>query len=512
MNMSPSALSVNERNFVLSSSGLRHVERYFSSIPLMERAGAAAAKFAISLIHESNLPVLILAGPGNNGGDAFVVGRLLLEAQCSVVMLFMGEEGRLPHDAKTAYERYRAVGGAFASKLPEGDIKVSLVVDGLFGIGLSRAVEGKYASLIAEVNKLSIRCNCPVLALDCPSGLDADTGNMLGDAIRASHTITFIANKLGLLTGYGPDLCGDVVVDGLSLDTSQVPDLTKTQMGHVVTPGLFSSFLTPRALNSHKGTFGSAGVIGGAASMTGAAILASRAALRLGAGRVYVGLLAENAVGVDAFQPELMFREPASVFSAGVSALLCGPGMGDSCAALNVLKAAAELDHALVLDADALNILARQEDLKVMLIRRDRLFVMTPHPAEAGRLLQLSTAEVQSNRLASAQALARRYRAVVVLKGCGTAIAEPSGRWFVNTSGNPGLATAGSGDVLAGIVVALLAQGWDELEATLAAVHLHGQAADDLVAGGIGPIGLTAGELIDSARRALNRWVYGARC
>jgi hydroxyethylthiazole kinase-like uncharacterized protein yjeF len=250
-------------------------------------------------------------------------------------------------------------------------------------------------------------------------------------------------------------------------------------------------------------------MIGGAHSMLGAPLLASRAALKLGAGRVYLGLLDAKAPGVDLEYPELMLRKPEGVFEAGLNVLACGPGLGRSLYATEILERALTTSAALVLDADALNILAFEEHMQQTLQARHAPTLLTPHPAEAARLLDAQIGDIQQNRIPMATELARRYRAWVVLKGCGSVIATPKGQWWINATGNPGLASAGSGDVLTGMVAALLAQGWPPGEALLAACHLHGQAADDLAAAGIGPVGLCAGELANAARHRFNRWLAG---
>ncbi|MBN9424304.1 MAG: bifunctional ADP-dependent (S)-NAD(P)H-hydrate dehydratase/NAD(P)H-hydrate epimerase [Candidatus Accumulibacter sp. 66-26] len=484
------------------AADLRHIEAVAAEQPLMQRAGLAAADLATTLCGEHGASVLVLAGPGNNGGDAFETARHLRERFFDVRVVFTGDGARLPADAQAAWRRYGTAGGTTLTEIPD-DARWSLIVDGLFGIGLQRDVAGRYGELVAQANALASRDGCPLLALDCPSGLDADTGRRRGATIRASHTLTFIAGKPGLLTGDGPDCCGSVALAALDLDAEKLV----AAAGQRIAPSLFAACLRPRARNSHKGTHGSAGLLGGASGMLGAAFLAGRAALRLGAGRVYLGLLDAQAPGVDAGQPELMLRRPDALPVADLGALACGPGMGQSHEALARLDAACALDLPLVLDADALNLVAGEGNLQVALATRRAPTLLTPHPAEAARLLDGTTAAVQADRIAAALDLAARFNACVALKGCGTIVAAPDGRWFVNATGNPGLATAGTGDVLTGFVTALLAQGWPPLDALLAAVHLHGTAADALVAAGCGPLGLTAGELIDAARAVLNRWI-----
>ena len=481
---------------------LRRIEAAAAKLPLMQRAGRAAADFAITLVGGRTDPVLVLAGPGNNGGDAFEAARLLREHGCETCVVFAGKSDRLPEDAAAAYRRFVDAGGMTVAAIPES-AHWSTIVDGLFGIGLTRAIGEPYASLIRSANALSVRDACPLLALDCPSGLNADTGERQEPTIHATHTLTFIGCKPGLLTADGPDLCGRITVASLALDREAIG----MNDGDTVDTDRFAAFLRPRLANTHKGSFGNAGVLGGTRSMVGAALLAARAALRLGSGRVYVGLLDEYAPALDIQQPELMMRSPGKLLTTDLTALACGPGMGCGHEAGVILDSVIGLRLPLVLDADALNLVAGESDLHVALATRKPPTLLTPHPAEAARLLDITISTVQADRVGAALELASTYNAHVALKGCGTIIATPEGDWFINTSGNPGLATAGSGDVLTGLVVALLAQRWPPLEALLAAVHLHGCAADTLVAKGCGPIGLTAGELIDSARACFNQWI-----
>lgn len=484
------------------SADLRRIEAATADQPLMQRAGLAATELAVT-INTGRGAILILAGPGNNGGDAFEAAHLLRERFFDVCVVFVGQVDLLPMDALDAYQRFTDADGKTQASIPDNR-RWSLVIDGLFGIGLKREIVEPYASIIRQANALAARDACPLLALDCPSGLDADTGKLHGATIRASHTISFIGGKAGLYTADGPDFCGEISIAALGLEAEAIVKAD----GRTVCRQLFAQHLKPRPRNSHKGSFGHAAVIGGAPGMVGAALLAARAALRLGSGLVHVGLLDEGAPAFDGQQPELMLSTPEKLLTREHSALACGPGLGRSTTAHLWLEEACQYDRPVVLDADALNLVAEDEGLRSILNSRSAATLFTPHPAEAARLLECDVATIQANRLNAACELATRYKACVALKGCGTIIAAPSGQWFINTSGNPGLATAGSGDVLTGIVTALLAQGWPALEALLAAVHLHGCAADRLVAQGCGPVGMTAGELIDSARYCLNEWTY----
>lgn len=484
------------------SPALRQFEARHADLPLMQRAGAAAADWAAQLAGNRNRPMLVLAGPGNNGGDALEMARLLRQRFFEVCVIFAGDPDKLPADAQAAYRRFATEGGATQSDIPEGK-HWSLLVDGLFGIGLARNPEGIYARWIATANKLAVRDACPLLALDCPSGLNADTGLSHPHCINASHTLTFIADKPGLRTSDGPDHCGEVRVADLELDavSEAPPD------GRLLLRSHFADRLRPRRLNTHKGSFGSAGILGGSKSMVGAAFLAGRAALKLGAGRVYLGMLDSDAPAVDLLQPELMLRRADTLLQADLQALACGPGLGRSSEALRLLEQSLKAPVQLVLDADALNLLAEDGRLEGNLYNRVGPAILTPHPAEAGRLLGCSVRDVQNDRIKSALELADRYRSYIALKGCGTVIATPDGRWWINTTGNPGMATAGMGDVLCGLIVALLAQNWPAESALLAAVHLHGAAADHLAKEGIGPAGMTASEIVDAARHLFNAWV-----
>jgi hydroxyethylthiazole kinase-like uncharacterized protein yjeF len=423
------------------AADLRRIEAAAAEQPLMQRAGEAAADLAISLSRLEGGAVLILAGPGNNGGDAFVAARHLRQRGFAVSVVFVGEVSRLPKDAAAAYRDFDEDGGSTLESIPSGS-RWSLIIDGLFGIGLQRPVSGPFAELVTAANALALRHHCPLLALDCPSGLDADTGRRCGETIRASHTITFIAGKPGLFTGDGPEYCGSITHAALDLHAERLAPPSARTIGS----DLFAAWLRPRAKNTHKGSFGNAGVLGGASSMVGAVFLAGRAALRLGSGRVYLGLLDAQAPTFDPLQPELMLRRPeALLLATALSALACGPGMGGSDEARELLLRACALDLPLLLDADALNLLASDAPLQEALSGRAQRGVatlLTPHPTEAARLLASDTAQVQADRAGAALEIASRYSALVVLKGCGTIVAAPDGRWFVNTTGHPALATA----------------------------------------------------------------------
>jgi len=453
---------------------IRRIERAAADAEpaLMERAGAAAAEIAATLAGDTGKHILVLAGPGNNGGDARVVADRLKEKFFRVTVATRRDE------------------------IPEGSWGV--VVDGLFGIGLARDITGEHASLVDYAN----RQRCPVLALDIPSGIHADTGRVLGCAVRATHTVTFIGLKPGLLTLDGPDHCGEIRVETLGLDVSAL----HRPNAWVAQTALFASLLKPRPRNFHKGSAGSVAILGGAGGTSGAALLAGRAALKLGAGRVYVGLLDET-VSLDLQNLELMLRHPDDALGQDLDALVVGPGIGDGERAEALVAAALASDLPCVLDADALNLISENPGLRQACARRSADTLLTPHPGEAARLLAVQTAEVQADRVKAAKILSTNLNAHVVLKGNGSILVARDGHWFINASGNPGMASAGMGDVLAGILGALLAQRYSGESSLVLGVHLHGAAADALVKDGIGPVGLTAGEVIEAARRCWNGWL-----
>ena len=485
---------------LLRTAAIRALEaRYLPDTPLMERAGKAAADYADTLMTDRCGAILVLAGGGNNGGDAYVCARHLKARGHSVIVASPAATQTLPADAEIARADWLAMGGTINAALPEAR-HYALAIDGLFGIGLSydngRPVSGIYAEWIEWLTTLS----CPVLALDVPSGLNADTGAIMGCSVRADYTITFLAAKPGLYTLAGRDHAGIIECASLDVDAST----HAAGEGRLISSADFESALRPRLHNSHKGTNGNAAIIGGAAGMAGAALLSGRAALHLGAGRVYLGML--ETLPVDYAQPELMLREIADAIEQA-DAIGIGPGLGQSEGALTALKLAIATDKPLAIDADALNLIAAHPVLITHIARRRLPTLLTPHPTEAARLLGCDTAAVQNDRIKSTQTLAQRFNAVVVLKGSGSVIALPDGHWYINGNGNGGLATAGTGDVLLGFVTALLAQGNDAATALLAAVHLHGAAADLLVETGTGPVGLTASELIAPARDIWNDWI-----
>ncbi|RQH07356.1 NAD(P)H-hydrate dehydratase [Paraburkholderia dinghuensis] len=477
---------------------------------LMARAGAAAARFLNEQIAHApspvaRKPVWFAAGPGNNGGDALVVATELHRAGVAVEVCMPIEVK--PDDARWALAAARAEGVPIANDPPTSFDGYGWLVDGMFGIGLARELEGVFADLAA---RLSARAQSlgHVLALDVPSGLDSDTGNVVGTgvAVRATHTVTFIAAKPGLYTGAGRDYAGEVSIAPIGVDTDVASSTARLNAS-----ALFAPWLPARDFATNKGTFGTLAVIGGDTGMCGAPILAARAALFTGAGKVHVGFIGSDAPPYDPPHPELMLHAAGKLVPGTMDAIAAGCGMGGSASARHLVDQILQLNVPVLLDADALNLVARDDALGSRVAGRGTPCVLTPHPLEAARLLATDTVSVQRDRVAAARALAARFAAVAVLKGSGTVIAAPDGRIVINPTGNAGLATGGTGDVLGGLIGALLAQRIPPFEAALAGVWLHGLAAEALCAEGSGPAGLTAGELAPMVRRLMNRTFYSSR-
>jgi hydroxyethylthiazole kinase-like uncharacterized protein yjeF len=468
---------------------------------LMERAGLAAAGAARNMLGDQGRRILVVAGPGNNGGDAFEAATHLRRWFYRVDVAFIGNPGKLSADAAKALCNWQEAGGSLLGKFPGGASIRSdydLVVDGIFGIGLKRPLDGRFADAVESINQAAR----PVLALDISSGINSDTGAVMGCAVRAARTITFIALKPGLATLDGPDYCGNISVETLGLDAEGL----HSARGHLLDEHVLRDALRPRPKNFHKGNAGDVAILGGARGMVGAALLAGRAALFCGAGRVYVGLMDDAAPRVDIERPELMLRSAQDLPSAG-AVTAAGPGMGRDDVAHAMLACAIRAAGVLILDADALNLIASDAVLEKAVAARAFATLLTPHPAEAGRLLATTTSAVQADRVAAAIGIARRYKAAVALKGNGTVVAAPDGRWWINSSGHPGMASAGMGDVLTGMAASLVAQGAEPVTGLCAAVWLHGAAGDALATLQGGPLGTLAGEVAHEARTILNRVV-----
>jgi ADP-dependent NAD(P)H-hydrate dehydratase / NAD(P)H-hydrate epimerase len=459
-------------------------------IPGFELMGrAAAASFAqLRRLWPEARRLRIVCGAGNNGGDGYLVGRDALAAglQVDLVALGVPKEGG---DAAQARQAFLDAGG-IVTRLADDDAlgEPDVIVDAIYGTGLNRAPEGEAKAAIEAINAAGV----PVLALDVPSGLSADTGAAPGVAVRATATATFIVHKRGLHTHLA-ELAGSVVLHPLDLPASilEAPDAT------LLTP----HGLPPRPRDSHKGSNGHVIAIGGDHGTGGAVRMAAEAAARTGAGLVSVATREQNVLAMNAARPELMAHavdgpQTLQPMLDKASVVALGPGLGQAAWGHALWQTALDAGKPTVLDADGLNLLHAEPRALPAKI------VLTPHPGEAGRLLGIPTAEVQADRFDAARRLARKYEAVVVLKGNGSLIAAPDGTVAVCPWGNPGMASGGMGDTLTGIIAGLLGQGCDPCEAACLGVGLHARAAD--AAARHGERGLLAGDLLEPLRRLVN--------
>lgn len=452
---------------------------------LMKRAGAAAAELIMKRLEDAGVEqrrVTLLVGPGNNGGDALACACELREKGAVVNVVLPG--GRRPTSALALaqLERWTQAGGTTYDD-PYMTEKADCVVDGLFGTGLAKPITGDYLDAVLWFNERQAL----KVSLDIPSGLNPVTGHWTGSypGCSADVTITFLCVKSGLYMCEGADAAGEIVLNELDVSVPLSPL-------SVIGTDEFPRVLRPRVKNSHKGDYGSVAVIGGTDGMIGASILAARAALISGAGRVTLECRAEHAPHVDMVYPEIMFAtKPVNL--EDFDAIVLGCGLGTSAEAKARVIEALNCQKPLILDADALNIIAADIKLQDMVLARRAPTVLTPHPGEAARLLRRDTAGVTADRVAACRELAVQTGAIVVLKGAGTVISMRSSRTWINPTGSPMLATGGSGDVLAGMIGAMFAQGYDMVESVLAAVYFHGLSAEGLEAG------FTAGKIAPNA-------------
>ena len=516
---------------LLTCSAIRALEaRGLAATPageLMSRAADAVADACATLLRAlpARTPVLALAGPGNNGGDALLAALRLAGRGWAVHGLALAPSPAPPADAA----RVHAAWGASGRPLHGPDaleallLERPLVIDGLFGIGLARPLPEGAATIGRRVAELGLR----VVSVDVPSGLDADRGGVVGGpaatALRADVTVTMLADKPGLRTGAGATLAGRVVVADLGLPAlGIVPEPFDTPadgplpIGRLLdATGADALLPPPRGRDAHKGRFGDVLVVSGAPRMRGAATLAALGAQSVGAGRIYLGL-DDASASADPGRPELMARplDPAAGDAeralGPASAVVVGCGLGRDARAARLLAAALEHPAALVLDADGLNAVAADGRLSERLAARaarGQPSVLTPHPLEAARLLGVQTADVQADRIGSACRLAAATGACVVLKGAGSVIALPDGDWAINDSGGPILSVAGTGDVLAGAIAGLLAAGLPAAAAAACGTWLHGAAGDALAASPDwrAGVGLPASRLPEAIRAVFNR-------
>ncbi len=463
---------------------------------LMSRAGRAAFEVLQEQWPDQG-PLHIFCGPGNNGGDGSIVAALAAARRIPVHLYQLGDTAKITGDALTARQRAEQAGVTAQPWRGEINLDEGIIIDAMLGTGLGGDVREPYVGAIQHINHSGL----PVLALDIPSGLCADTGRVLGGAVRAERTITFIGCKQGLLTGAGPDLSGLINYTDLEVPLEAFEKLPC--QARMLELDECLAALPSRPLHAHKGLFGSVLVLGGDHGMGGAALMAAEAAGRCGAGLVSVGTRGEHVAGILARRPEVMCHNlgamaDARQLVASATVVAVGPGLGQNPWGEQLLYAAAESDKPLVVDADALNLLAGGK--LVSPGRRDN-WILTPHPGEAARLLGTDTKTVQSDRFAAVRELQARFGGVVLLKGSGTLIASDEQTIDVSCYGNPGMASGGMGDVLSGVLAGLLAQGLTPLEATRLGVCLHGAAAD--LAAEAGERGLLATDLMPHLQELL---------
>jgi len=470
-------------------------------IDLMERAGRVVFDQARLEFPESR-NWLVFCGGGNNGGDGYIVARLAREADLSAVVCALKSTDSLSGDAATAATRWHEAGGE-TYMWPVREIeRHDLIVDALLGTGLDRAPAGDFGDAIDQINLT----DAPVVAVDIPSGLNADTGSVMGKAAEADLTVTFIGRKRGLYTTDGADFAGIIKFSDL-----QIPDTVRESIldsGILIREKFISDNLPPRRRNSHKGNFGWVLGIGGNSSMSGAVRLCGEAALRSGAGKVTLATSPAHAALVNLTCPELMVRgirrgKQLKTLLGQVDVIVIGTGLGQTTWSEDLFKTCMKTDIPIVLDADGLNILARLfPKMGDRALPRGN-WILTPHPAEAGRLLGVGASVVQQDRVAVAQQLAESYDAVIVLKGCGTVIADQKGRYAICPLGNPGMASAGTGDVLAGVIGAMVAQRLDLWKAAATGVVAHAKAGD-IAAELIGERGMLASDITLQLPTVLN--------
>jgi len=455
------------------------------SYTLMTRAGEAALG-ALRSCWPSAQRIAVVCGPGNNGGDGYALARLAREQRLEVVAIGLHEPAGLQGDARRAHDDFVAAGGTVSVWHPTCLRETDVVVDAIFGVGLSRPVAGVAAEAIAAIND----SDAHVLALDIPSGLHADTGGILGDAVHAERTVTFLGLKLGFYLGEGPNCVGVVMFDALELPPRALAHIEP--VAALIDEAAIAELLPRRRRTAHKGQQGSVLVIGGNIGMAGAVRMTGEAALRAGAGLVTVATRSENVAAIVGARPELMCRgvtraEELTALIAHADVIALGPGLGQDDWARTMFETALRTVRRAVVDADALNLLAQSP-------RENAQWILTPHPGEAARLIGKTAAEVQRDRLGAAREIAARYGGIVVLKGAGTLVVGREELPAICDRGNPGMASAGMGDVLTGVIAGIVAQKAELAAAARVGVLVHALAGD--MAARRGERGLLATDLL----------------
>ena len=463
-------------------------EHGIPGIDLMRKAGLSV--FDTIRKYYPDEDVTVFCGAGNNAGDGYVIAKLALEVGFKVKVCYLAIPDSLRGDAYTAYQDYIQAGGVASGFSLVTVINKGVIIDALLGTGLNRDVSGIYAQAIALINEST----SPVISVDIPSGLNADTGDLMGCAVKADHTVSFVGLKQGMFTGLAADYCGNIIFDSLNIPKEVLNDI-KYSARMIPKP-----CLPARQQCIHKGNNGHVLVVGGDNGFSGAIRLAAEAALRIGAGLVSVATRKSHASLINVGRPELMCHgvEDAAKLNPlleKATVVVIGPGLGQGPWGKKMFNKVIESGKPMVMDADALNLLASKN------FSFDN-WVLTPHPGEAGRLLECSTSEITKDRFTAASKLQNKYGGVVVLKGAGTLV-HTGEETVISTTGNPGMASGGMGDTLTGMVAGLIAQGMTLDSATTSAVYLHGKAAD-LSAQQQGETGLLASDLMPFIRQLVN--------
>lgn len=483
---------------ILTRSQAQNLDKYLihskriEGYELMRRAGESAFNWLMFYWPKCSR-IAVLCGSGNNGGDGYVLAAAALRQRIHVDLYQVS--GPKSPESQRALEVYLNLGGNTARTSELTDLaEYDVVIDALLGIGLSRNLRSELASLVQKINEHDV----PVLALDIPSGLDADTGYVRGIAVEANATVTFICHKMGMLTGHAYDYVGQLELE--TLNTDKITQDEYSSAPRLIDPSELAASFPHRSPDAHKVSVGQVLIVGGNRTMQGAALMAAFAAYRSGAGLVSIATTKESESFQVQSSPEIRSFDVSD--TDDLSPLLektgvvgIGPGLGQDAWAGQVWEIVSKIDRKLVVDADALNLLAENP------VRRAD-WILTPHPGEAARLLRTSTKEIQSNRLEAASQITKRYGGVCVLKGAGTLIVSEQQSWLCNR-GNPGMATGGMGDVLTGVICALLGQGMELIEAAKTGVWLHA-AAGDQTAGNSGMLGTMAMDLMPQLRLLIN--------
>lgn len=484
---------------IYSVEGVRQVDRAaieglgIPGYTLMTSAAMAALDEGLSFFPNAKR-WQVICGAGNNGGDGYVLARLAAQQGIAVSVVALTPPDKLNGDAATAYADFVADGGGIDEWDGAPDIHAELIVDALLGSGLQREVEGQYADIVNAINAHAV----PVMALDIPSGLDGDSGSIRGTAMRADLTVTFVGLKTGLFLDEGPDFAGQISFADLQIPHKCYED-SEVILRKIDYADLRPA-LVPRNRSAHKGDFGHLLLIGGGPGMPGAIRLAGEAALRCGAGRVSIATHPSHHAAISSGRPELMCHavEKASDLRKlldAVDTIGLGPGLGKARWGRSLFNEVLKSELPMVVDADALNLLAESQT------HRDN-WILTPHPGEAARLTGKSTASIQKDRLAAVVELQDKFGGTIVLKGAGSLISSQKGPTWISTSGNPGMASPGMGDVLTGVIAALLAQGLSAESAAAYGVEIHARAGDKAAAAG--QRGLIASDLLNELRTLVN--------